>query len=292
VSCYAGSINNVPQPYASCDGGVHVKLTSWDAGHASIYSLSDGANKAWDHTLSQFALPGLADGDGDGVADVDDNCPTVSNSSQADADGDCIGDACDGVPPTPTSTPSPIPTSTRTHTATRTATATATTACVAGNTGLLNPSAQGADTGGDGNGFELNPANALADGGGNAGNMNGPGDRHRYFNYAIAIPSGCAVKGIEVRLDWWLDSVMTTNSMSAELSWNGGSSWTAAKTDPVETTAEHSAVLGGVTDGWGRSWTAGDLSNANFRVRLAANSGGPLRDFFLDWVAVRVSYGP
>jgi Ca2+-binding RTX toxin-like protein len=36
-----------------------------------------------------------ADGDGDGVADGEDNCPDVSNSSQADADLNGEGDACD-----------------------------------------------------------------------------------------------------------------------------------------------------------------------------------------------------
>lgn len=35
------------------------------------------------------------DGDGDGVADISDNCVTVSNASQADLDLDDIGDACD-----------------------------------------------------------------------------------------------------------------------------------------------------------------------------------------------------
>ena len=37
----------------------------------------------------------LPDADGDGVADASDNCPLVSNASQADRDGDGIGDACD-----------------------------------------------------------------------------------------------------------------------------------------------------------------------------------------------------
>ncbi|MFP6640178.1 MAG: thrombospondin type 3 repeat-containing protein, partial [Myxococcota bacterium] len=36
------------------------------------------------------------DSDGDGVQDVTDNCPGISNSSQQDRDGDLMGDLCDG----------------------------------------------------------------------------------------------------------------------------------------------------------------------------------------------------
>jgi hypothetical protein len=35
------------------------------------------------------------DGDGDGVADATDNCPSVANADQADLDGDGAGNACD-----------------------------------------------------------------------------------------------------------------------------------------------------------------------------------------------------
>jgi hypothetical protein len=38
---------------------------------------------------------GSPDSDGDGVADDADNCPSVSNPTQADTDGDGAGDACD-----------------------------------------------------------------------------------------------------------------------------------------------------------------------------------------------------
>ena len=38
------------------------------------------------------------DSDGDGLADDNDNCPSVANASQADGDNDEAGDACDNCP--------------------------------------------------------------------------------------------------------------------------------------------------------------------------------------------------
>lgn len=40
----------------------------------------------------------LPDTDGDGVPNISDNCPTVSNPLQEDTDGDGIGNACDNCP--------------------------------------------------------------------------------------------------------------------------------------------------------------------------------------------------
>ena len=45
--------------------------------------------------------PTAKDTDGDGVLDVNDNCPSVANTTQADTDGDGIGDACDKCPNDP-----------------------------------------------------------------------------------------------------------------------------------------------------------------------------------------------
>ena len=89
----------------------------------------------------------------------------------------------------------------------------------AADTNLQSPTQDIATAAGDGNGFELNPANAYADGGGFASNMNGAGDQHIYYGYDLsAIPAGDVIDGIEVRLDWFLDSINATNSMSVQLS--------------------------------------------------------------------------
>ena len=186
--------------------------------------------------------------------------------------------------PTPTITPTPTDTPPPTDTPTP-----APTSCPSGDTGFLNASAQAVDPLGT-DGFELDPTNAYADDTAYATNSNGD-DVHRYFNYDVSIAGGCVVAGIEVRLDWWLDSDSGTNDLTIDLSWDSGTSWTATKTDATETTTEHTAVLGGSNDTWGRSWTASELSNDNFRVRIAANEDVS-RSFFLDWMPVKVYYGP
>lgn len=164
------------------------------------------------------------------------------------------------------------------------------------NVGWHSPSANIADSGGDGDGFEINPEKAYSDGGGDAKNYdNGTGgdltDRHIYYNYGFNIPSDSTIQGIEVRLDWSLDNVENENSMSVDLSWDGGTSWTGIKTDTTQTKKEHTFILGGTGDTWGRTWSADDFSNNNFRVRVHCYSDTEdNRDFFLDWVPVRVTY--
>jgi hypothetical protein len=166
---------------------------------------------------------------------------------------------------------------------------------VSGNTGAMSPNAQAADTGGSGNGFEVSPTKAFADGpsgtSGAAQNINGAGDKHRYYDYNLVIPPNATVTGISTRLDWWLDSTSGTNSLGVELSWDGGAHWTSIKNNTSESTSSsHSDTLGGSTDNWGHTWTAANLSNANFRVRITSNSTYSSRDFYLDWVPVTVYY--
>jgi hypothetical protein len=49
-------------------------------------------------------------------------------------------------------------------------------------------------------------------------------------------------------------------------------------------------IVGTATDLWGRtSWTASELTNTNFRVRITTVSASPTRDFLLDVAGVRVT---
>ena len=170
-------------------------------------------------------------------------------------------------------------------------------------TGWYSPSANQHETGaGDGNGFERNTANAHANSGGYAESRNNgvpsdqwgegadPTDRERYYNFGMSIPSNATIYGIEVRVDWWINSTSGDNNLSVELSSNGGANWTAAQVDYQETTSQHTVILGGSDDLWSSAWSPSHFSNNNFRVRLSSTSSDASRDFYLDWVAVRVTY--
>ena len=162
----------------------------------------------------------------------------------------------------------------------------------ADDTGWKAPSANAADTGGDGDGFELNPTNAYSDDVTVASNIDGPGDRHLYCGYDFGLPEGATTKGIEVRLDWYVDSAAGSPRLEVELSWDGGTSWTDAKKTKNGKTIERTHILGGPTDTWGRSWTVDELSSTNFRVRITCTSKKAERDFYLDWVPVNVYDDP
>ncbi|MCD4798318.1 MAG: thrombospondin type 3 repeat-containing protein, partial [Methanosarcinales archaeon] len=57
----------------------------------------DGVGDVCDNCPA-ISNPGQEDADGDGVGDVCDNCPDTSNPGQEDADGDGVGNACDNCP--------------------------------------------------------------------------------------------------------------------------------------------------------------------------------------------------
>jgi hypothetical protein len=115
-------------------------------------------------------------------------------------------------------------------------------------------------------------------------------DKHRFFNYGFSIPTGATIAGIEVRLDARADNTAGAPKMCVQLSWDGGTTWTAAKSTATLGTSMSTFTLGSPTDTWGRTWSSANLADANFRVRVIDVSSSTSRDFFLDWVAVRVTH--
>jgi hypothetical protein len=174
------------------------------------------------------------------------------------------------------------------------------------NTELRNCTLTLAASGGDGDGFQTSPLSACTNGSGQAsdassGTDSSTGcastykDRHDFYNYGISVPGGNEVKGIEVRLDAWVNSTWLTNTrrMCVELSGDGGTTWTTVEHRTANlSSSQETYTLGGNGDLWGRTWSLSELSDANFRVRVTNVASNATRTFYLDWAAVRVYYGP
>ena len=165
----------------------------------------------------------------------------------------------------------------------------------------MSPSSHYAGSEGDGDGFEVNPANAFSDDGLFAVDYKSgttiinlcsdPGkDNHVFADFNINIPTGSTIDGVEVRFDAMADSTSSSPGMCVDLSWDGGNTWTSDTSIISLGASEATYYKGGSQDLWGHSWAVADLSNTNFRVRIINVAGSKGRDFYLDWVAVDVYY--
>jgi type II secretory pathway pseudopilin PulG len=174
---------------------------------------------------------------------------------------------------------------------------------VTADTGFVNPTANAAQTttAGDNDGYGSNPTRGYSDNNSfaldtNSGNGTGTSctgtdkDKHRYYNYGLSVPSGATINGIEVRLDARVDATGGSPKLCVELSWDGGTTWTTAKSTNTLTTSEATYTLGGSADTWGHAWNTTQLSNSNFRLRVINVASDTNRDFSLDWAAVKVTY--
>lgn len=161
-----------------------------------------------------------------------------------------------------------------------------------------------ADTGGDNDGYETTPANACGDDAATASDAssgtnatisctNAGKDRHRFWDFGLGVPATVtSIDGIQVRLDEGMNNNGGTTQVCIELSWNGGATWTTPKSQALGATAITTYTLGSATDTWGRAWSAGDFTNANFRLRVVDVTSQPNKTFLLEYLAVQVSYTP
>ena len=173
------------------------------------------------------------------------------------------------------------------------------------STGFLSPSANAAQTSsaGDNNGYQTSPANAYANNSSvatdtnsgtniNTSCTNSGKDKHRYYNFNFNIPATAVIKGIQVRLDARADATSGSPKICVQLSGDGGITWTTAKSTTSLSATEATYTLGSISDAWGRTWAPSNFSNANFRIRVIDVASNTSRDFFLDYVAVNVTYQP
>lgn len=186
----------------------------------------------------------------------------------------------------------------------------------------------GAPTG-TGNGFEWFEYDARTNGIGHNGdqssagfawNIDGTGDQHLFWDFdtdnlleTMRVQGNqVLIDGIEVKLDWAVDSTSGEPKYDVQLSRDGGLTWSpSTRTTSAAGAAntEITSVLGGTTDKWG--WSSLDVHHVpktystvdtvselgdDFRVRVKSTctfvstctSGG--RDFFLDHVSVKVHW--
>ncbi len=212
------------------------------------------------------------------------------------------GTAVPGPTVTVAASPAPSPVATaRTTPVMPGITPTSSSAAPRQDTGFQGAGSERFDTGGDGNGFESNPAAALLADGLEAADMdsgttaaascfNFGKDRHIFGEFDLALPPTALVDGIEVGFQARADGAVGKSYFCVQLSWDSGLGWSEPGRTAQLTETSSFLVAGDPTDRWLRSWVAPELSKANLLVRVISVSDNPERDFFLDWIAVRVTY--
>ncbi len=163
-------------------------------------------------------------------------------------------------------TPSPTPNPTNLPTNTPIPPSPTNTPLPSISTGFLSPSANAAQTSsaGDNNGYQTSPANAYANdslvttdtnSGTNTNTYctNSGKDKHRYYNYNFNIPATAVIKGIEVHLDARADATSGSPKICVQISWDGGTTWTTAKSTTNLGTTEATYTLGSISNTWDRT---------------------------------------
>ncbi len=94
-----------PLPIAECPidvEGPNITVTgAVTGGTLRVSYVATASDQAGNVATLDCVLGGGDDADGDGILDIDDNCPSMANADQADEDADGVGDVCDNCPTLP-----------------------------------------------------------------------------------------------------------------------------------------------------------------------------------------------
>lgn len=93
-----------------------------------------------------------------------------------------------------------------------------------------------------------------------------------YYNFGFPSLTGYVTDGINVSVEGsYYD---TSATVEVELSWDGGTSYTNEnKQQTFTSTSDVIKYYGGSSDTWGRTWSASDFTNTNFRLRVQSIDG-------------------
>jgi hypothetical protein len=123
------------------------------------------------------------------------------------------------------------------------------------------------------------------------GNLNLVGTREQHwggFHIPAQLPPGVSIVGITVSLK--SASFGVIQGIGVELSWDGGQSHTDANYGGVALVGSSDvSAYGGKDQSWGRTWQPQDLTDENFRVRVAL-SGLLSFTASVDYVSVQIQY--
>jgi len=119
-------------------------------------------------------------------------------------------------------------------------------------------------------------------------------DRHAWWGFSLGLPATVtSVDGITVRADVAQSNNGGNSNLCVELSWDGGTSWTAAKSLAMTSNGTTTYEFGGATDKWSHTaWTLAQLGGSTFRVRITDATDQNNKDYLLDWLRVSVAYTP
>ncbi len=174
------------------------------------------------------------------------------------------------------------------------------------STGTVNCTSQAPETtgSGDNNGYQTSPANACATDGAVASDpstgtsttnscTNTGKDRHQFWGYAFGLPATVhAVNGITLTAVVGMNNNTGTTVLCAQVSGDGGLTWSAAKSVTLSGTALATYTMGATADTWGLTWTPAKLGASTFRVRLTDVATVSNKTFQLDSIAAAVQYTP
>ncbi|MDI6640143.1 MAG: hypothetical protein QMD78_04915, partial [Methanocellales archaeon] len=115
---------------------------------------------------------------------------------------------------------------------------------------------------------------------------NTPDATHDYYNYSFTFPAGSTITSVEIGAEYYYQAI--TWHIDFQESWDGGTTWSTARTLSDKTADDDIVVWTDVTAD--TSWTPDKLSDSNFMVRIIAVRESQKETVYMDWLPVRVTH--